>query len=159
MLPEARQAGGPPIWCGGRSEAALRRAGRLADGWIAYVVTPEMYRESLEKISAAAEAAGREIRNFGTGHLLFARIDDDYEKAVTAASETLSVRYNMDFRRATERYAAVGRPEDVAAKIDEFHAAGLRHCVMDLVGPYEERYEQIERFAKEVKPLISAANN
>ncbi len=154
MLPAPRQPGGPPIWCGGRSDAALRRTGRLADGWMSYVVTPEMYRDALTKIEAAADEAGRSFETFGTSHLLFARIGDNYEEALDAATETLSVRYNMDFRKATMRYAAVGRPEDVAARIDEFREAGLRHCVMDLVGPYEERDQQIERFAKEVRPLI-----
>jgi len=28
---------------GGRSEAALRRIGRMGDGWVSYVVTPEQY--------------------------------------------------------------------------------------------------------------------
>src|SRR4051794_9297474 len=55
MQPPARQRGGPPIWCGGRSDGALRRTGRLADGWLSYVVTPEMYRAGLEKIGAAAQ--------------------------------------------------------------------------------------------------------
>ena len=59
MQPPARQPGGPPIWCGGRSDGALARAGRLADGWIAYVVTPEMYKAGLDKIAAAAREAGR----------------------------------------------------------------------------------------------------
>ena len=54
-----RQPGGPPIWCGGRSDGALARAGRLADGWIAYVVTPEMFKTGLDKIAQAASEAGR----------------------------------------------------------------------------------------------------
>jgi len=155
MLPAPRQPGGPPIWCGGRQPAALKRAGELADGYISYVVTPEMYAEALSQIEAAAEAAGRELKHFGTGHLLFARIDDDHETALEEATKTLSVRYNMDFRRAAQRYAALGRPADVAAMIDRFRQAGLRHVVVDLVGPYEERDQQIERFAKEVKPLLA----
>jgi len=106
MRPPARQSGGPPIWCGGRSAGALRRTARLADGWLSYVVTPEMYRISLATIAAAAHEAGRTITKFGTGHLLFARIDDTYEKALDAATETLSVRYAMDFRRAAQRYCA-----------------------------------------------------
>ncbi len=154
MQPPPRQAGGPPIWCGGRSAAALRRAGRMADGWIAYVVTPEMYAEALGKIAAAAAAAGRPLTRFGTGHLLFARVDDTYEQALDAATITLSTRYAMDFRKAAQRYAALGPADDVAEKIREFYRAGVREIVIDLVGPYEERGALIERFASEVLPLI-----
>jgi probable F420-dependent oxidoreductase len=155
MQPPARQPGGPPIWVGGRADAALARAGRLADGWISYVITPETYRAGLEKIAAAAEAAGRKIARFGTGHLLFARLDTSCEKALDAAAATLSHRYAMDFRRAAERYAALGRPEQVAARIRAFHDAGVRHLVLDLVGPYEERPQQIEAFARHVLPLLA----
>ncbi len=154
MQPPARQIGGPPIWCGGRSDAALARAGRLADGWISYVVTPEMYRSGLEKISAAAAAAGRAVSKFGTGHLLFTRLDDTYERALEAATVSLSHRYAMDFRKAAERYAALGSPQQIADRMRAFYAAGVRHITLDLVGPYEERDRQIERIAREVFPLL-----
>ena len=133
MLPGPRQPGGPPIWFAGRSDAALRRIGRLGDGWLSYVITPEMYQAGLGKIAAAAE--GRAIQQFGTSHLLFTRIDDTYEKALDAATETLSVRYAMDFRKAAQRYCALGPPQQVAATIREFHAAGLRHLILDLLQP------------------------
>jgi probable F420-dependent oxidoreductase len=155
MQPPARQAGGPPIWCGGRSDAALARAGRLADGWIAYVVTPEMYKSGLDKIAASARSAGRAGAKFGTGHLLFTRLDETYEKALDAATQALSHRYAMDFRKAAERYAALGSPEQVASRIRAFYAAGVRHITLDLVGPYEQRNGQIERIAREVFPLLT----
>jgi probable F420-dependent oxidoreductase len=154
MQPPTRQPGGPPIWCGGRSDAALARAGRLADGWIAYVVTPEMYKSGLDKISAAAKSAGRADARFGTGHLLFTRIDDSYEKALDAATVSLSHRYAMDFRKPAERYAALGSAQQIAQRMRDFHAAGVRHITLDLVGPYEERNRQIERIAREVFPLL-----
>jgi probable F420-dependent oxidoreductase len=154
MQPPARQPGGPPIWCGGRSEGALKRTGRLADGWMSYVVTPDMYRASLEAIAAAADAAGRRLDSFGTGHLLFTRLDDTYEAALEAATESLSVRYAMDFRKAAQRYGALGPPAQIAERIRAFHAAGVRHLVLDLVGPYEERDAQIERVAADVLPLL-----
>ena len=155
MQPPARQPGGPPIWCGGRADAALARTGRLADGWISYVVTPETYRAALAKLADAAAAAGRRVEHFGTGHLLFARLDDSYERALDAAAETLSRRYAMDFRRAAERYAALGPAERVAERIRAFWDAGMRHLVIDLVGPYEERPRQIEAFARRVLPLLA----
>jgi len=154
MMPVPRQRGGPPIWCGGRSEPALRRAARLADGWMSYAVSPEMFAKGLRTIEAAAAEAGRRLERFGTAHLLFTRIGDSYERALDEAAQSLSVRYAMDMRPATQRYAAIGTPSQVAAKIREFHAAGVRHLSLDLVGPYERRSEQFARFAAEVRPLL-----
>jgi alkanesulfonate monooxygenase SsuD/methylene tetrahydromethanopterin reductase-like flavin-dependent oxidoreductase (luciferase family) len=156
MTPPPRQKNGPPIWCGGRKDAAFERMGRLADGYVSYVVTPEMYRDALIKIEQAANEAKRNIKNFGTGHLIFTRVDYNYEIALETATKSLSKRYAMDFRRAAERYAALGSPEDVAAKIIEFHDVGVRHIIIDLVGPYENRMQQIERFSSEVMPLLTA---
>ena len=154
MLPGPRRPGGPPIWFAGRKPSALRRIGRLGDGFLAYVITPEMYREALTTISDAADAAGRGAVPFGTGHLLFTRLDKDYETALDRATETLSVRYAMDFRRAAERYCALGTPAMVAERIRAFHAAGVRHIALDLLGPYEQRDQQIEWFASEAMPLL-----
>jgi probable F420-dependent oxidoreductase len=154
MTPPPRQPGGPPIWGGGRSDPALRRIGRLADGYLSYVVTPTMYAEAMGKISAAADQAGRKVISFGTGHLLFARVDDDYDSALDIATESLSKRYAMDFRRAAERYAALGSPDQVAEKVADFYNAGVRHVSVDLVGPYEKRMQQIEWFAGEVIPRL-----
>ena len=156
MQPPPRQPGGPPIWCGGRADPALRRIGRMTDGWMSYVVTPDMYRQGLEKIATAGSEASRTFhRGFGTAHLLFTRIDDTYEKALDAATVSLSQRYAMDFRKAAQRYAALGTPQDVVETIFKFHQAGVRHLILDFVGPYEERDQQIERFAAEAMPLLA----
>jgi alkanesulfonate monooxygenase SsuD/methylene tetrahydromethanopterin reductase-like flavin-dependent oxidoreductase (luciferase family) len=154
LAPATRDPAGPPIWAGGRAKKALERMGRLADGWISYVVTPERYAEGLETIAAAAERAGRAMRSFGTAHLLFVRIDDDAERGLDAATAHLSQRYAMDFRDAARRYAALGRPADVAERIDAFRAAGVRHVILDCVGPAADRDAQLERFAAEVRPLL-----
>ncbi len=156
MQPPPRQPGGPPIWCGGRADPALRRIGRMTDGWMSYVVTPDMYRQGLEKIATAASEAARTFdRGFGTAHLLFTRIDDTYEKALDAATVSLSQRYAMDFRKAAQRYGALGTPQDVVETIFKFQQAGVRHLILDFVGPYEERDQQIERFAAEAMPLLA----
>ena len=154
MTPPPRQSGGPPIWCGGRKDPAFKRMGRLADGYVSYVVTPEMYSEALKKIAAEADVCNRTINSFGTGHLIFTRVDTSYEVALEEATKSLSKRYNMDFRKAAERYAALGSANDVAEKIKDFYDVGVRHIIVDLVGPYERRREQVERFSSEVLPLL-----
>jgi alkanesulfonate monooxygenase SsuD/methylene tetrahydromethanopterin reductase-like flavin-dependent oxidoreductase (luciferase family) len=154
MQPAPVTSGGPPIWCGGRSEAALARAGALGDGWLSYVVTPEQFAAGLATIEPARTAAGRGKEPFGTGHLLFVRMDDSYDRALDDATALLSVRYAMDFRKAAQRYCALGNPEAIAAVLRKFHAAGVRHFILDMLGTPEEREAQLRRFAAEVRPLI-----
>ena len=153
--PPPVQPGGPPIWCGGRADPALRRAGRLADGWMSYVVTPDRYRRSLETIAAAAADAGRTMTRFGTSHLLFIRLDKDRESALDFAGKFLSVRYAMDFSSAAERYCALGEPADVAEAIRAFHAAGVRHLVIHMLAHEREKAAHLQRFADEVVPLLA----
>src|SRR5262245_3526969 len=83
LEPKPVQPGGPPIWIGGRSDAALRRAARVGDGWVAYLVTPDRFRSSMEKIEAFAREAGRILdpKTFEAAHVLFTVLDDDWERA------------------------------------------------------------------------------
>ena len=155
MQPAPVTIGGPPIWCGGRSEAALGRAGTMADGWMSYVVTPDQFARGLATIDAARTGAGRAAEPFGTAHLLFTRLDDSYERAWDDATALLSTRYAMDFRKPAERYCAMGNPEAIAATLRKFHAAGVRHFILDMLGTPEEREAQLKRFADEVRPLIA----
>ncbi len=154
LRPGPEPAGGPPIWVGGRSEAALRRAATLCDGWISYVVTPEQYREGLEGIAREYAKTDRDLSSYGSAHLLFVRLDDTYESAFERANALLSERYAMDFSRATKRYVALGSPQDVAEKLSEFHKAGVRFFEFDFLGAPEERIAQTRRFAEEVRPLL-----
>ncbi len=154
MRPAPAQPGGPPVWCGGRSKPALRRAARIGDGWHSYAITADMYRDGIRTIAETVEETGRALETFGTGHLLFARVSDNYEQALDEAAGHLSTRYNMDMRPAAKRYGAIGAPDDVAATIHDFFDAGVRHITLDLAGPYERRGEQLERFAADVMPRL-----
>lgn len=59
--PKPVQQPHPPLVCGGASPAALRRAGRLANGWIANAQqTPESFRANRERVLEAARQASRE---------------------------------------------------------------------------------------------------
>jgi probable F420-dependent oxidoreductase len=154
MLPKPVQPGGPPIWCGGRSDAALRRIAELTDGWVSYVVTADMYRAGLEKSAGFAAAARRRPTRFGTAHLLFVRLGKTREEALEHAARHLSIRYAMDFRKAAARYCALGPPAEVAEAVRAFHAAGVRHFLLDMIGEPAERPGQLQQFAEEVMPLV-----
>jgi probable F420-dependent oxidoreductase len=52
-------AGQVPILLGGNSEPAIRRAGRLADGWFPYTIGPDELARSAGVLRRSAEAAGR----------------------------------------------------------------------------------------------------
>jgi hypothetical protein len=86
--------------------------------------------------------------------LLFFRIDASFEAAWDVATEHLSQRYASDFRGPARKYCALGKPADIAASIDAFRAAGVRHLILDAVSPADQRHEQIEWFAREVAPLL-----
>ena len=60
------------LWLGGLVPAALRRVGRLADGWLASFVTPAEAGEARRTIAAAADEAGREVEDdhYGTNLLV-----------------------------------------------------------------------------------------
>ncbi len=49
------------IWLGGSARGALRRVGRLGDGWLASFLTPDEAGAGRRAIEAAAAEAGREI--------------------------------------------------------------------------------------------------
>jgi len=154
MLPKPRTPGGPPVWVGGRAQAALIRAARLGDGWMPYVVTPKRVGEGLEFIAREAETAGRKFVHFGTALHLFVTLGPSYEDALDVAAEHLSKRYVMDFREPARRYAAVGKPADVAARIDEFIKAGIRDINVDIASAPAERDAQLEQFGTEVIPIL-----
>lgn len=60
VTPLPARPGGPPLWIGGLSEPAARRAGRIADGFMATEVTPGSLAEQVGWVREAAERVGRD---------------------------------------------------------------------------------------------------
>ncbi len=150
--PKPVQQPGPPIWIGGRSDAALARAGRQGDGWVSYVVTAERYAQSLEKIRAAASAHGRTLESFVPAHLTFITVGRDYEQARAVWVERLSKRYAQDFGPLAGKYGVIGTPEQCAEQLERFRAAGCSYfLVSSICDPRAER-EQLEIIAAEILP-------
>lgn len=54
-----------PIWIGGQSESAIRRAARLGDGWMPLYNTPEEARAGLALLRECLKENGREAAPYG----------------------------------------------------------------------------------------------
>lgn len=65
------------LWLGGRAPAALRRIGRMADGWLGAFVTPAEFGGMADTIRAAAAGAGRSIDEDHYGTTLLAAPAED----------------------------------------------------------------------------------
>jgi probable F420-dependent oxidoreductase len=59
LLPRPARAGGPPVWVGGNSDAAIRRAARLGDAWHTTVSEPERLPERIAALERELGEAGR----------------------------------------------------------------------------------------------------
>lgn len=150
--PKPVQTPGPPIWIGGRSDAALARAGRQGDGWVSYVVQPERYAQSLDKIRSAAQQAGRSLDDFAAAHLAFMTVGRDYESAKVAWVKCLTKRYAQDFEPLAKKYGIIGTPEQCAEQIETFRAAGCNYVIVNPIGEPEHEREQLERVAADILP-------
>ena len=85
MEPKPAQDGGPEIWIGGGSKAALRRTGQLGDGWMGSALAKEeTIVASVTAIRAAAEAAGRDPASIGLQMMLQPPPSKEEDKAYYA---------------------------------------------------------------------------
>ena len=71
MEPKPAQPGGPPIWIGGGSDAALRRTARLGDGWMgSAMVDDALIEQAIQTIRSEAESVGRDPDEIGLQMML-----------------------------------------------------------------------------------------
>lgn len=136
--------GGPPVWIGGRSDRALQRAARH-DGWCAYASSPRRVRLGVERINELREGADDPYR---FSCVLFTYVDRSRERAREMAARVLGQRYAQDFDRFIEAFCAVGTAEDLAARVDEYHAAGMQDVLLCPQAPWEEVPEQVDAYAQ-----------
>ena len=152
--PKPVQRPGPPIWIGGRSDAALTRAGRQGDGWMSYVVQPERYAQSVDKIRVAGAAAGRALDGFAFAHLAFVTVGRDWESAKAVWVAHLSKRYAQDFEPLARKYGIIGTPEQCAEQLARFRDAGCTYIVLNAIGEPKDERDQLERVAADVLPRL-----
>jgi alkanesulfonate monooxygenase SsuD/methylene tetrahydromethanopterin reductase-like flavin-dependent oxidoreductase (luciferase family) len=118
----------PPILVGGRKAAAQRRAGRYADAWMPYLVTPEQLARGL--VSATEVAAAHDRPPVGGAVFLWTAVDDDGGRARRTAVEAVGATYAQDFSRYADSYLVSGDPPAVAARIREYAEAGAARILI-----------------------------
>jgi alkanesulfonate monooxygenase SsuD/methylene tetrahydromethanopterin reductase-like flavin-dependent oxidoreductase (luciferase family) len=139
-----------PVLVGGRSDAALARAGRLADGWLALWVSPRRFAEATARIQDLAEAAGRTPARWQHGLQLWAGFGASRAAARERVSQTMERAYALPFDRF-ERYVPHGAPEAVADALAPYLEVGCaRFNLVAEAGGLEAAIEA----ASEVKRLL-----
>ena len=124
MEPKPPQGGRLPIWVGGNTPTALRRAGTLGDGWMGMVAgDAEQTRAAIETVRRHAESAGRVPLVFGLQAMLAAPPSDragktfyqDHDRVVRRAEQVqklgfgwLAVNATAIFQSGARSVAAMG---------------------------------------------------
>lgn len=122
--------GGPPIVVSGRRPAAMRRAARLGDGWMPYLVSPGAYARSVQTIRTEAAAAGRTLEDFEWLVFLYTVVRRDGDRARDELAAFLGKAYGDKPAAMLEAIAPAGTPAEVAAAIQRYVDAGARHIVI-----------------------------
>lgn len=142
----------PPIWIGGRSDAAVRRAARLGDGWMGLFLTPDMYEKKTALLRSEIESQGKDPTAFSTSVYVWTCIADSNAEAKRIASDLVGGFYNLPFERL-EKYVIAGSPEACAERFAEFARAGVDHfAVAPIAAPGTEF---VKRLTTEVVPAVN----
>jgi alkanesulfonate monooxygenase SsuD/methylene tetrahydromethanopterin reductase-like flavin-dependent oxidoreductase (luciferase family) len=144
----------PPLWIGGRSHAAMRRAGRFGDVWMPYLYTPEQLAAGLHQVRAVAVEQGRSADALQGAYFCWTTASDDPAWARRCAVETLSSVYAQDFSRAVDRYVPTGTPAQVAARLADYSAAGAESVVLVPACPAQDLRRMIRLFSDELLPAL-----
>ncbi len=116
-----------PVWFGGRDEKALRRAGRLGQGYHSSAAGHDQMAVRIPIINAAAAEAGR-------------------------PAPLISARVRVQFGpNEAPFYMLAGTPEQMIVEIRAFEAVGTGHMAFDFAETNpEEAVRLMERFDREV---------
>jgi probable F420-dependent oxidoreductase len=132
--PRPVQPGGPPIWVGGSSDAALRRAARLGDGWLP--------QGPLEGGMATAIATLRRLR------------EDAGRDGPFAIGGGINL-YVGQPSFEVPRWTVTGEADKIAATVRDLVALGVNHVAVRIASrTCQEHVDQIAAFGRDVAPLV-----
>jgi len=154
LKPRPIQKPRPPIWVSGRTDAAMRRAAKYADGWLPYMYTPEQLAESITSIRAHGEDLGRDMSDFTFGMYIFTAVHEDNDHAVQLAADRLSKQYSQDFSKLVHKYALAGDPAHCQTRLREYIDAGASTIFVSSACPDDYIDQNLEMIATQVIPAF-----
>lgn len=134
-----------PIHVGGRSDAALVRAGRWGDGYTGIWQSVDRFRQAQDVIREAAESEGRSAADIEVGMQFWMSVAGTKDDAHALVAKGMQGTYKLPFERF-EKYTPFGTAAEVGEFIAPFVEAGARH--VNLIPVQASPEENIERAAE-----------
>jgi len=139
FLPKPAQRPHPPLWIGGRSDAAVRRAARVGDAWHPSHLTVDELRRQIPGLHAECERAGRSAD----------------EVTVTTRRKLVLTGSPTDAEAARVLQGDAGA---IAATVAELEQVGVTHLIVEVPGSSEgELLENLDWLGREVLAEIRHA--
>jgi len=147
-----------PLWFGGASTAARRRAAAVGDGWIPLFLTPAEYETALASLRRETAEAGRDPASVEAGVVVCASVGGD--DAVERGLSWLSQLYRLP-TKAFRRHLVAGTTQACTAALRSFAQAGARHIIVMIAG--SQAVQQFDALrsawgaAEEEEPVLAGA--
>ncbi len=156
LLPFPAQKPYPPIWVSGRSDAAMRRAGAMGDGWYPYLFTVRRIKASNDMVRQFAAEAGRDLTGFHWGLNQPTAISSDASEALALAVSNVGERYVTPERSAesiAQALCIAGTPEQCIRAVQDRIDAGVEHINLGFLAAEPDHFfHQMKMFAASVMP-------
>jgi len=151
MEPKPLQKPHPPLWFGGASEPALRRAVRLGDGFFGAGSSPTArFAEQVKVVRQALAEAGRPPESFPIAKRVYVAVDSDAGRARERMNAALARLYGRRVE-AIEAAAVAGPADDCIRELRQVAEAGAE---LILCTALFEQSEQMEQQAAAVIPEV-----
>ncbi|MGY4098876.1 LLM class flavin-dependent oxidoreductase [Nocardia sp. R16R-3T] len=151
MEPKPFQKPYPPLWFGGGTPAALRRAVRLGNGFFgAGSATTAAFAEQVRYVRETLAENSGDPSDFRIAKRVYIAVDDDRVRAEQRMAAAL-IDFYGEFGKTLLPVAVRGTPKDCIEGLREVAAAGAE---MILINPLFDVAAQMERIASEVLPHV-----
>ena len=127
-----------PIVVGGRSPAALARAARYGDGWLAVWVDAARYRQTLAQFHEHADRCGRGAVPWSHGIQLWMAVDADRAVARARLAQRMEAMYRIPYARF-EKYAPAGSAAEIAAFLAPMIESGCSYFNVQAIADSPEQ--------------------